>query len=189
LTTCLKFWLIVLFALLSGILVALQMEQERTKQLEIQRDVELARERAEQTAIQRLNMEMSRSGGKSPFSGSASARLGALIASSRSEGESVTEVPAGTPLPGYFKKLSVIATRRSARVFKSSASSKACFSRMPNGAIIESAFTSASLPAALMPFQSHVDWLKTAASLRHLSEMAERIKQLEQQIAAIKAEK
>jgi UDP-3-O-[3-hydroxymyristoyl] glucosamine N-acyltransferase len=42
---------------------------------------------------------------------------------------------------------------------------------------------------ALMPFQSHHDWLKTAASLRHLSEMAERIKQLEQQIATIKSAK
>ena len=42
---------------------------------------------------------------------------------------------------------------------------------------------------ALMPFQSHHDWLKTAASLRHLSEMTERIKQLEQQIATIKSAK
>jgi UDP-3-O-[3-hydroxymyristoyl] glucosamine N-acyltransferase len=33
-----------------------------------------------------------------------------------------------------------------------------------------------------MPFQTHAEWLKTAASLRHLSEMNERIKLLEKKI-------
>jgi UDP-3-O-[3-hydroxymyristoyl] glucosamine N-acyltransferase len=36
-----------------------------------------------------------------------------------------------------------------------------------------------------MPFQSHTDWLKTAASLRHLSELNEKLKVLEKQIAKL----
>ena len=40
---------------------------------------------------------------------------------------------------------------------------------------------------ALMPFQTHDDWLKSAANIRRLPEMADRLKQLEKEIAALKA--
>ena len=42
---------------------------------------------------------------------------------------------------------------------------------------------------ALMPFQSHAEWLKTAANLRHLGDLTDRIKQLEKQVAALAAAK
>lgn len=57
------------------------------------------------------------------------------------------------------------------------------------GSMITRSLHQSDTYTALMPFQSHGDWLKTAASLRHLTEMAERIKQLEQQIATIKGNK
>jgi UDP-3-O-[3-hydroxymyristoyl] glucosamine N-acyltransferase len=57
------------------------------------------------------------------------------------------------------------------------------------GSMITRSLHQSDTYTALMPFQSHGDWLKTAASLRHLTEMAERIKQLEQQIATIKCNK
>jgi UDP-3-O-[3-hydroxymyristoyl] glucosamine N-acyltransferase len=37
-----------------------------------------------------------------------------------------------------------------------------------------------------MPFQSHDEWLKTAASLRHLTELNEKLKRLENQLAELK---
>ncbi len=42
---------------------------------------------------------------------------------------------------------------------------------------------------ALMPFQSHAEWLKTAANLRHLDDLNDRIKQLEKQVATLAAAK
>jgi len=53
------------------------------------------------------------------------------------------------------------------------------------GSMITRSLHQADTYTALMPFQAHEDWLKTAASLRHLSEMADRIKLLEKQIAEI----
>jgi UDP-3-O-[3-hydroxymyristoyl] glucosamine N-acyltransferase len=40
-----------------------------------------------------------------------------------------------------------------------------------------------------MPFQSHAEWLKTAANLRHLADLTDRIKQLEKQVDALAATK
>ena len=40
---------------------------------------------------------------------------------------------------------------------------------------------------ALMPFQAHEDWLRTAAALRHLGELSEQVKSLEKELAAIKS--
>lgn len=53
------------------------------------------------------------------------------------------------------------------------------------GSMITRSLHQADTYTALMPFQSHQDWLKTAASLRRLGEMADRIKLLEKQIAEI----
>lgn len=39
---------------------------------------------------------------------------------------------------------------------------------------------------ALMPFQAHEDWLRTAASLRHIGDYAERIRQLEKAMISLK---
>src|SRR6185312_12768583 len=52
------------------------------------------------------------------------------------------------------RSISVMATRISARVFRSGASSSACFSAAPNGDIMARAFTSASFGAFSMPSQS-----------------------------------
>lgn len=40
---------------------------------------------------------------------------------------------------------------------------------------------------AIMPFQSHGDWLTNAAQIRHLASMAEKIKHLEKQLALLKS--
>lgn len=53
------------------------------------------------------------------------------------------------------------------------------------GSMITRSLRQADTYTALMPFQAHEDWLKTAASLRRLGEMADRIKQLEKQIIEI----
>jgi UDP-3-O-[3-hydroxymyristoyl] glucosamine N-acyltransferase len=39
-----------------------------------------------------------------------------------------------------------------------------------------------------MPFQSHAEWLKTAANIRRLGDLAERVKQLEKEIAVFAAQ-
>ena len=39
---------------------------------------------------------------------------------------------------------------------------------------------------ALMPFQAHEDWLKTAASLRHVTDYADRIRKLEKALTSFK---
>src|SRR5690606_9479336 len=58
------------------------------------------------------------------------------------------------PAPPRASSISVRAISASARVFRSGASRSACFSRTPNGLIMHSAFTSASLGACSIPFQS-----------------------------------
>lgn len=56
------------------------------------------------------------------------------------------------------------------------------------GSMITRSLHQAETYTALMPFQTHAEWLKTAASLRHLSEMNERIKLLEKQIEQLQQE-
>ena len=55
------------------------------------------------------------------------------------------------------------------------------------GSMITRSIGKSGTYTALMPFQSHEDWLRTAANLRHLDSMAQRLKALEKEIAAIKA--
>ncbi len=52
------------------------------------------------------------------------------------------------------------------------------------GSMITRSVTKADTYTALMPFQSHEEWLKTAANIRRLNELAERVKWLEKQLAA-----
>ena len=56
------------------------------------------------------------------------------------------------------------------------------------GSMITRSLTQADTYTALMPFQSHAEWLKTAANLRRLSDLAERVKQLEKEIAVFAAQ-
>lgn len=53
------------------------------------------------------------------------------------------------------------------------------------GSMITRSLNKTGTYTAIMPFQSHGDWIKTAANIRHLSEMADRIKALEKQIEEI----
>ncbi|MDR5171475.1 UDP-3-O-(3-hydroxymyristoyl)glucosamine N-acyltransferase [Methylobacillus flagellatus] len=55
------------------------------------------------------------------------------------------------------------------------------------GSMITRSLTKADTYTALMPFQSHEDWLRTAAGIRRLGELAERVKQLEKQLAPLQA--
>lgn len=48
------------------------------------------------------------------------------------------------------------------------------------GSMITRSLAKADTYTALMPFQSHDQWLKTAAGIRRLGELAERVRQLEQ---------
>lgn len=57
------------------------------------------------------------------------------------------------------------------------------------GSMITRSLTQADTYTALMPFQTHAKWLKTAAQLRHLERMAERIARLEKELAELKREK
>ncbi len=54
------------------------------------------------------------------------------------------------------------------------------------GSMITRSLKKADTYTALMPFQSHDEWLKTAASLRHLTELNEKLKRLENQLAELK---
>jgi UDP-3-O-[3-hydroxymyristoyl] glucosamine N-acyltransferase len=56
------------------------------------------------------------------------------------------------------------------------------------GSMITRSLTKADTYTALMPFQPHDKWLKTAAHLRHLDDMARRIAQLENELEALKKE-
>ncbi|MPS48985.1 UDP-3-O-(3-hydroxymyristoyl)glucosamine N-acyltransferase [Methylobacillus sp.] len=51
------------------------------------------------------------------------------------------------------------------------------------GSMITRSLMKAGTYTALMPFQSHDEWLRTAAGIRRLGELAERVKQLEKQLA------
>ena len=55
-----------------------------------------------------------------------------------------------------------------------------------SGSMITRSLKKADTYTALMPFQSHDEWLKTAASLRHLTELNEKLKRLENQLAELK---
>ncbi|MFZ3088378.1 MAG: UDP-3-O-(3-hydroxymyristoyl)glucosamine N-acyltransferase [Methylotenera sp.] len=56
------------------------------------------------------------------------------------------------------------------------------------GSMITRSLTSADTYTALMPFQSHKAWLNTAAKIRHLDDFADKIKQLEKEIALLKSQ-
>jgi len=56
------------------------------------------------------------------------------------------------------------------------------------GSMITRSLTSADTYTALMPFQSHKAWLSTAAKIRHLDDFADKIKQLEKEIALLKSQ-
>ncbi len=51
------------------------------------------------------------------------------------------------------------------------------------GSMITRSITQAGTYTALMPFQAHNEWLKTAANIRHLGELVEKIKFLEKSIS------
>ncbi|MCB5189882.1 UDP-3-O-(3-hydroxymyristoyl)glucosamine N-acyltransferase [Methylobacillus arboreus] len=55
------------------------------------------------------------------------------------------------------------------------------------GSMITRSLTKADTYTALMPFQRHEEWLRTAAGIRRLGELAERVKQLEKQLSAMQA--
>jgi len=55
------------------------------------------------------------------------------------------------------------------------------------GSMITRSLTSADTYTALMPFQTHKAWLTTAAKIRHLDAFADKIKQLEKEIALLKS--
>lgn len=57
------------------------------------------------------------------------------------------------------------------------------------GSMITRSLNKSDTYTALMPFQSHAEWLKTAANLRHLGNLTDRIKQLEKQVATLAAAK
>lgn len=55
------------------------------------------------------------------------------------------------------------------------------------GSMITRSLTIADTYTALMPFQTHKAWLATAAKIRHLDVFADKIKELEKQVAMLKA--
>lgn len=57
------------------------------------------------------------------------------------------------------------------------------------GSMITRSLHKSDTYTALMPFQTHAEWLKTAANLRHLGDLTDRIKQLEKQVATLAAAK
>ncbi len=56
------------------------------------------------------------------------------------------------------------------------------------GSMITRSLTTSDTYTALMPFQTHKAWLNTAAKIRHLDDFADRIKQLEKEIALLKTQ-
>lgn len=56
------------------------------------------------------------------------------------------------------------------------------------GSMITRSLNAADTYTALMPFQSHAQWLRTAAHIRHLDDMAARIAQLEKELVVLKKE-
>jgi UDP-3-O-[3-hydroxymyristoyl] glucosamine N-acyltransferase len=57
------------------------------------------------------------------------------------------------------------------------------------GSMITRSLTTADTYTALMPFQTHKAWLNTAAKIRHLDDFANKIKQLENEIALLKSQR
>ena len=55
------------------------------------------------------------------------------------------------------------------------------------GSMITRSLMTADTYTALMPFQTHKAWLNTAAKIRHLDDLADKIKQLEKEIALLKS--
>lgn len=55
------------------------------------------------------------------------------------------------------------------------------------GSMITRSLSTADTYTALMPFQTHKAWLSTAAKIRHLDEMSDKIKQLEKALALLKS--
>lgn len=55
------------------------------------------------------------------------------------------------------------------------------------GSMITRSLMAPDTYTALMPFQTHKAWLNTAAKIRHLDDFADKIKQLEKEIALLKA--
>ena len=55
------------------------------------------------------------------------------------------------------------------------------------GSMITRSLNAADTYTALMPFQTHKAWLSTAAKIRHLDDFADKIKQLEKEIALLKS--
>lgn len=56
------------------------------------------------------------------------------------------------------------------------------------GSMITRSLNKADTYTALMPFQSHSEWLRTAAHIRHLDEMAKRLAHLEKELEVLKKE-
>lgn len=56
------------------------------------------------------------------------------------------------------------------------------------GSMITRSLSRADTYTALMPFQSHARWLRTAAHIRHLDDMVARIAHLEKELVALKKE-
>lgn len=55
------------------------------------------------------------------------------------------------------------------------------------GSMITRSLMTADTYTALMPFQTHKAWLSTAAKIRHLDDLADKIKQFEKEIALLKS--
>lgn len=55
------------------------------------------------------------------------------------------------------------------------------------GSMITRSLMTADTYTALMPFQTHKAWLATAAKIRHLDDFADKIKQLEKELALLKS--
>lgn len=53
------------------------------------------------------------------------------------------------------------------------------------GTMITRSLSKADTYTALMPFQTHEQWLKTAANVRHLGELSERVKELEKALSLL----
>lgn len=54
------------------------------------------------------------------------------------------------------------------------------------GSMITRSLIKAGTYTALMPFQAHEDWIKTAANIRRLEDLADRVKQLEKELGMAK---
>ncbi|MDO9394714.1 MAG: UDP-3-O-(3-hydroxymyristoyl)glucosamine N-acyltransferase [Methylotenera sp.] len=57
------------------------------------------------------------------------------------------------------------------------------------GSMITRSLAVSDTYTALMPFQTHKAWLNTAAKIRHLDELSDKIKQLEKEVALLKSNK